>query len=149
MRASFFFFFFIGLILCGFEEPFTLQPEEIEAYHAGNEYRSKHRRDTLILDTFLCRLAREHSENMAKGKTRFGHSGFDDRYDRISEVLSSNGAAENVFMSHGMADGYEAIDAWIHSKGHRENLLGKHYTRVGLGMATGKKGTFYTQIFAR
>jgi len=149
MKASIFSLLLIGFLFSSFGKPYSILPEEVEAFQAGNEYRLKKHRDSLSLDTFLCRLAREHSENMANGKTKFGHDGFKERYKRISKELASNGAAENVFMSDAEASGEEAIDAWIASKGHRENLLGRDYTRVGLGMASGPIGTFYTQIFSR
>jgi len=99
MKASIFSFILIGFLFSSFEESYTILPEEVEAFQAGNEYRLKKHRDSLSLDTFLCRLAREHSENRANGKTRFGHGGFKERYARIGEELGSNGAAENVFMS--------------------------------------------------
>lgn len=149
MKASIFTLLFLGILFSAFQEPHTILPEEQEAFHAGNQYRLKKHRDSLSLDTFLCRLARKHSENMAHGKTKFGHDGFKERFKQISKELASNGAAENVYMSSDLASGEEAVDAWINSKDHRENLLGREYTRVGLGMASGPEGTFYTQIFSR
>jgi len=149
MKVSIYFFLFLGFLFTAFEQPYTILTEEMDAFHASNDFRKSKKRDRLNLDTFLCLLAREHSENMASGKTQFGHDGFKERYKRINKELASKGAAENVFMSYEYASGEEAVDAWIDSKGHRENLLDREYIRVGLGMATGPEGTFYTQIFAR
>ncbi|HCS20579.1 MAG TPA: CAP domain-containing protein [Bacteroidetes bacterium] len=130
-----------------FAPSYSLLEQEKQAFEATNTYRAKKNRDPLELDTFLCRLAREHSERMASGKTRFGHDGFDKRVKKIEKNLGTGSVAENVFMASYEADGNEAVEEWIDSPGHRKNLLNKSYKRVGLGMASGKNGTFYTQIF--
>ncbi len=149
MKAFIFSLLVISFLFSSFEESYTILPQELDAFEASNVYRLKKHRDSLCLDTFLCRLAREHSEHMAQGDIKFGHDGFNKRFKLIGKELGTNGAAENVYMSSELATGEEAVAAWINSKGHRENLLGREYTRVGLGMASGPEGTFYTQIFAR
>lgn len=137
---------FLALIFA-FAPPYTLLEQEKQAFEAGNLYRAKKNRDALELDTFLCMLAREHSERMASGKTRFGHDGFDKRVKKVEKNLGTGSVAENVFMASYAADGNEAVKEWIDSPGHRKNLLNKSYKRVGIGMASGDEGTFYTQIF--
>lgn len=140
-------FIFIALSMA-FAPPWTIHKKEAEAFEATNTYRAKKRKERLQLDTFLCRLAREHSQNMADGKEKFGHGGFNRRIDKIEINLGTGNVAENVFMASYEADGSAAVDAWIDSPEHRSNLLNKGYKRVGLGVASGKKGTFYTQIFS-
>ncbi len=137
---------FLALIF-GFAPFYTLLEQEKQAFEASNVYRAKKNRDALELDTFLCMLAREHSERMASGKTSFGHDGFDKRVKKVEKNLGTGSVAENVFMASYEADGNEAVEEWIDSPGHRKNLLNKSYKRVGLGMARGDEGTFYTQIF--
>lgn len=138
----------IGLAFAPHHTWHEILSEEIDALHATNKYRLSKKRTELEMDTFLCVLAREHSENMANGKVRFGHHGFDKRAKKIQLTLHSSAQAENVFMSSEEAGGEEAVKNWIASKGHRKNMLGKEYKKIGIGMATGKKGTFYTQIFS-
>lgn len=137
---------FLGLFI-GFAPSYSILEQEKQAFEATNVYRAKKNRETLQLDTFLCRLAREHSENMASGKAGFGHGGFEKRVKKVEKNLGTGSVAENVFMASYEADGNEAVEEWIDSPGHRKNLLNKSYKRVGLGMASGDKGTFYTQIF--
>lgn len=138
--------FFLAISFA-FSQEYTVQEKEVQAFEASNAYRQKKHREALQLDTFLCRLAREHSEQMAAGKVQFGHGGFNKRVKKIEKNLGTGTVAENVFMASYEADGKEAVEAWIDSPGHRKNLLNKSYKRVGLGMATGDRGTFYTQIF--
>lgn len=142
---------FSGILFMAFallQEQFEIKSFEMEAFEASNAFRAQHRRDTLTLDTFLCQLAREHSKNMASGKVGFGHQGFRQRCEEIKKKRTSYAQAENVYYSSWVSNGKEAVDSWIHSKEHRQNLLGKSYHRMGIGMASGKKGTFYTQIFS-
>lgn len=143
----------ILLIFCtcflSFIPPDSLLEEEIQAFEATNKYRLKKGEGLLVLDTFLCQIAREHSQKMADGKVDFGHDGFDKRVKRIEKKFGMElAAAENVFMSSAEADGNQAVDEWIDSPGHRENMLTPRYKRVGIGKANGKEGTFYTQIFS-
>ena len=122
--------------------------EEISAFEATNDYRMKKHRDSLVLDTFLCRLAREHSTNMANGKVRFGHAGFSGRSKEINERYGNSGSAENVYWADHKASGEDAVISWINSKGHRKNMLEKRYHKVGIGVAYDSEGaSYYTQIF--
>lgn len=134
-------------VFFAFSPSYTILEKEMQAYEASNVYRKKKNREVLELDTFLCRLAREHSEHMASGMESFGHGGFDKRVKKVEKNLGTGAVAENVFMASYEADGNEAVEAWIDSPDHRKNMLNKSYKRVGLGVATGDEGTFYTQIF--
>lgn len=122
-------------------------PKERQAFEETNIYRKKKGREPLQLDTFLCSLAREHSRNMASGKVGFSHAGFNERAKQVEKVLGTGNVAENVFQASYEADGKEAVQAWINSKDHKENMLGKTYRRVGIGMAISPEGeAYYTQI---
>jgi uncharacterized protein YkwD len=47
------------------------------------------------------------------------------------------------------SDAKKLVDAWIASRGHRQNILG-NYNLTGIGIAHNKKGWgYYTQIFIR
>src|SRR6185369_16837206 len=44
----------------------------------------------------------------------------------------------------------EVVKSWMDSPGHRENILNKKYTELGIGIAADKNGElYYTQVFAR
>ncbi|TNE79973.1 MAG: CAP domain-containing protein [Bacteroidetes bacterium] len=121
----------------------------LQIHDLTNVYRVKKHRDTLSLDSTLCAIALEHSMNMAKGKVRFGHKGFDKRMKKaVSEGVGTS-LGENVYMSSGSTTPDEALDAWIHSSGHRENIKDKSWKKVGYGIAVAKDGeTYYTQLFS-
>ncbi|MBA2369951.1 MAG: CAP domain-containing protein [Candidatus Protochlamydia sp.] len=57
---------------------------------------------------------------------------------------------ENVAYSENYADPVKiAIDGWMKSQGHKENILGD-FEESGIGVAISKDGKFYiTQLFAK
>ncbi|MEO9476450.1 MAG: CAP domain-containing protein [Cyclobacteriaceae bacterium] len=91
------------------------------------------------------REAQAHSENMADGTTPYGHDGFDDRFEVLSEETGAMSMGENV--AYGQTSAAEVMEGWLDSKGHRENIEGD-YTHIGIGVAASSDGTMYfTQIF--
>ena len=139
----------IGLLAGSLLAPpsYKINQFEVQAINETNEYRRQNKVEKLEVDTFMCRLAREHSEAMAVGKTPFSHDGFDVRVKRIREKTGIGGVGENVFYASYEADGEDAVNSWINSEGHRRNMINPEYGYIGLGMATGPEGTFYTQLF--
>jgi uncharacterized protein YkwD len=54
---------------------------------------------------------------------------------------------ENI--AWGQRDARQVMTAWMHSRGHKANILSPHYTEVGVGVAAGKQGALvWTQNFA-
>ncbi len=95
----------------------------------------------------LNRIARGHSEDMAKGRKGFGHCGFEQRQKEVAQILPFHSMAENV--AYGARSGREAVALWKSSSAHRRNLLG-NYKYTGIGTARDRKGNIYfTQIFVR
>jgi uncharacterized protein YkwD len=111
-----------------------------------NQFRTSKGKKPLELRADLSELARKHSENMASGKTSFGHSGVDKRDSAaFKDVQGANAFAENV--AFGATTGKEVVGMWKGSSGHRRNMLGD-YKYIGIGVATDKKGViYYTQVF--
>lgn len=112
-----------------------------------NQFRRSNGMSALVMRSDLNELARKHSEDMARGKCEFGHSGFDKRYDKIKKIFQSCTAAENV--AYGANTGREVVEMWENSSAHRRNMLGT-YSYVGIGTARDRDGTiYYTQLFVR
>ncbi len=111
-----------------------------------NDFRRSKGLPALEMKDGLNKLAQEHSSNMARGKTGFGHDGFMQRQQAAHKFLPSvNAFAENV--AYGATSGKEVVKGWRNSSGHRRNMLGK-YKYIGIGVAKDKKGTlYYTQVF--
>lgn len=92
-------------------------------------------------------IARKHSEDMAKGRSAFGHGGFSQRQAAVSRHLKYSSIAENV--AYGPTEGKEVVAMWKGSPGHRKNMLG-NYKYTGIGTARSRQGIiYYTQLFVR
>lgn len=121
---------------------------EKEILRYTNEFRRSKGKSILIMENTINVQAENHSRNMAKGKTPFGHRGFKDRVSAIkSETGFISAAAENV--AYGNMSAKEVVQGWINSPTHRKNLLG-NYTHIGIGVAGNKNGRLYfTQLFIK
>ncbi|HTR29805.1 MAG TPA: CAP domain-containing protein [Puia sp.] len=113
-----------------------------------NEFRRSKGLPALEANSFISSVALGHSRDMLTGKSPFGHEGFRQRIDRISGKLGRlHVAAENV--ASGPMDAREVVDGWLHSPGHRRNILGD-FRLTGIGVAEKANGMIYfTQIFVR
>ena|SRR5436190_575734 len=113
-----------------------------------NQFRKSKGLPALIMRNDLNAIARKHSEDMAKGRSEFGHKGYDQRERQIQKLIKPfYGMAENV--AYGVAEGKQVVDLWKKSRGHRENMLGD-YKYIGIGTGRDKDGViYYTQIFVR
>ncbi|MCL1997337.1 MAG: CAP domain-containing protein [Turicibacter sp.] len=99
----------------------------------------------LVWNDDLARAARIHSEDMDRNNFT-GHTGSDgsslaDRVARVGLGAAWNGLGENV--ARGQATPEAAMDSWLNSPGHRENILNPSYTQFGAG----RSGNATTQKF--
>lgn len=115
-----------------------------------NQVRIEHGLSELGAKEDLAELARNHSRNMAAGRCNFGHDGFQDRWNQILKLGSYRSAGENVAYSYLVEDHLlVALDGWMKSSGHRDNILGDFNT-TGIGIAFSQEGRCYiTQLFAK
>jgi uncharacterized protein YkwD len=99
----------------------------------------------------LDRAAQAHSQDQAAHR-QMSHVGSDGSsyLDRAARAgyRGWNALGENV------AAGYPTVpsvmDGWMHSSGHRENILSRSYTHLGQGYALSSNGTAYwTEDFGR
>jgi uncharacterized protein YkwD len=70
-------------------------------------------------------------------------------HDRLAAVgYQWQAYAENV--AYGQASPASALDAWMHSSGHRANILNASLTELGTGYARDANGRpYYVQVFGR
>jgi uncharacterized protein YkwD len=112
-----------------------------------NEDRKEHGLVALRLNDMESNLALKHSKDMAGGKVKFGHDGFNARARAIQKALGSAIIGENV--ASGQMTAREVVDGWLNSPGHKRNIEG-NFTLTGIGYARDRKGDIYfTQIFSR
>jgi uncharacterized protein YkwD len=100
----------------------------------------------LAADGGLAGVARAHSEDM-RDRGFFSHDNPDglDPFQR-AERAGLSARAENIAV--GQRDAAEVMADWMSSPGHRANILDCSLTRLGVGMATGAAGPWWTQLFA-
>ena len=120
---------------------------KLEVLRRVNQYRAQHGRAKLQLNAVLSAEADQHSIDMARNILPVGHAGFERRMQHIHARLpDTTSGAENVAYRYNTAK--IVVDGWIHSPGHRRNILG-NYTLTGIGIARNSAGDYYyTQLFA-
>jgi uncharacterized protein YkwD len=128
--------------------------EERRAFDLINAERRRRGLGTLSWDGGLVRLARYHSENMARGGflNHVDREGLD--LKRRAQVLGLHGwktLGENIAYNQGYSDPTAfAVERWMVSEKHRENALNGEYTHAAVGIARASDGTYYfTQVFMR
>ncbi|MFD1745295.1 CAP domain-containing protein [Rhizobium helianthi] len=98
-----------------------------------NELRKKHGLSALAPSSATGRAAAEQAVRMAKANQMTHLIGFGDSFGtRMKRNDVPLPAAENI--ASGQATVAEAVQAWIDSKKHLENMLGS-YSHVGVAMA--------------
>jgi uncharacterized protein YkwD len=126
--------------------------DERRAFDLINEQRRARGESSLVWDAELTRMARLHSENMAR-------QNFFDHVDpqgqnmtmraRACGVCGWSAIAENIAYNSGYDDpaGF-AVERWMTSAKHRANLLRQGFTHSGIGVARAADGrVFFTQVF--
>ena len=122
------------------------------AFQLINEKRAAHNLSPLKWNEDVARIARVHSQNMAEYKF-LSHQGtdgsmVDDRADRIG-LSRWSAIGENIAFNRGYAQPIEfAVERWMLSPKHKENLLGDRWQESAIGIAVASDGSYYlTQVF--
>ena len=127
----------------------SLSAQEQKAWNLINQDRTANGLAPLPPDSALSHLARLKSRDMAENGY-FSHTS--PTYGSAADLLRSHGyvfqaVGENI-AHHATVEKSQA--AFMSSQGHKRNILGKNWTRVGVGVWTDKQGYVYvTQLFAR
>ncbi len=113
-----------------------------QVVQAHNERRAKAGLDPLTLNPELEAAASEHARDMA-ARRKMAHKGGDGSspFERMKrQGYEFRMAAENV--AYGFDDVESVMTGWMHSLGHRRNILGK-YSEIGVGRAISRDGASY------
>ena len=125
---------------------------EHTAFDKTNEARVQNGLRPLAWDPLLCRMARMHSEDMAK-RGYFAHEtpeGLEPKdRGRALGILHFRVLAENIAYNKGFADpGAFAVERWMTSGGHRANILYIGFQASAIGSYVAADGSVYlTQVF--
>ncbi|HEV7727284.1 MAG TPA: CAP domain-containing protein [Modestobacter sp.] len=97
-------------------------------------------------DARLAGVAGAHSADM-RDRGFFDHENPDGLgpFDRADAAGATNARAENI--AQGQPDAASVMDSWLTSPGHRRNIVDCSYRTMGLGVATGSGGPWWTQVF--
>lgn len=120
---------------------------EKEVFDISNAIRVRNGLKAFIYDTKASNAARKHAVDMEKNNY-FSHynlkgEGPDKRMNREGIKWRSEG--ENI--ATGQQDAIFAVEGWMNSEGHRENIL-TNFQHLGVGVAfNSQKQPFYVQDF--
>ena len=127
----------------------SITAQEENAFLLLNQDRAANGRSALMLDPSLCALARLKSQDM-NANHYFAHTS--PTLGSAAEMLRNHGYAftsvgENIAHHATVA---KAQAAFMSSTGHRTNILGSQWTKVGIGVCSDSQGYVYvTQLFVR
>ncbi|MBF2046744.1 MAG: CAP domain-containing protein [Elainella sp. C42_A2020_010] len=100
----------------------------------------------------LAQVARDYSRRMAE-ESFFSHTSPDG--DSAADRVRSAGVfylmvGENLFTSTNIAQPVPAaVEGWMNSPGHRENILRSEYRETGIGVWRQGDTYYFTQLFMR
>lgn len=110
-----------------------------------NIIRARQHLKPLVWDDEVAEVAYLHSKDM-KDSNYFAHESpeFGSLGDRLTRgKVTFRAAGENIASNY--ADGIAAVQGWLNSEGHRQNVLNPKFNRLGVGVYE----TYYTQNFTQ
>jgi uncharacterized protein YkwD len=124
---------------------------ETQVVNLTNAQRKAHGCRALRIDNRLITSARAHSTDMVKHRY-FDHGGSDGSTFVTRELRAGypkyGPSAENI--AWGYRTPQDVVTAWMHSPGHRANILDCGSVAVGVGVAyTAGGSAYWTQDFGR
>jgi uncharacterized protein YkwD len=111
-----------------------------------NEARAAAGCGAVRADPALAAVARAHSADM-RDRDYFSHDTPEglSPFDRAEAAGITSARAENI--AAGQRDAAAVMDAWMNSPGHRANILDCSLSTLGVGVAEGPGGPWWTQLF--
>jgi len=92
----------------------------------------------LTINAKLQSAAQDYAEYLAKSG-KFSHTADGSPGSRVKQAgYKYHAVGENI--AKGQSTPSAVVSGWMHSDGHRKNILNKHYREVGFGVAKDKKG---------
>ncbi|SEG99680.1 Uncharacterized conserved protein YkwD, contains CAP (CSP/antigen 5/PR1) domain [Nonomuraea solani] len=111
-----------------------------------NAARARYGCGPLRVNDGLTRSARTHSLEMARtGQLAHNSPDGSSPWDRMERAGYLFGAAENIGAGYNTPE--EAVRGWMDSRDHRKNILNCRLKAIGVGVASGPGGPWWTQDF--
>ncbi|WP_413998270.1 CAP domain-containing protein [Flavobacterium sp. W1B] len=128
-------------------ENYDYNTTELEAMDLINDYRVSVGLNPLEKINHVSYKSDEHNNYMITNKV-VNHNDFLARSGNIMKLLGAKNVAENIAYNYNTPQ--KALEAWLNSPGHKENILG-NFTHFGIGIKAdpenGRK--YYTNIFVK
>ncbi|MBF2073648.1 MAG: CAP domain-containing protein [Synechococcales cyanobacterium C42_A2020_086] len=125
---------------------------ELQVRQQINQIRQEQGLRPLENNEELAQVARNYSRRMAE-QDFFSHTGPDG--DTPAERVQSAGifyfmVGENLFTGTNIPQPVPAaVEGWMNSQGHRENILRPEYRETGIGIWRRDNTYYFTQLFMR
>lgn len=128
-------------------EPGAASAVEQELFRRTNQARAKAGVPALEWNEWLAQAARQHAEEMARrGELTHRFPGEPSLRERLAATrLRFDAAAENVAFG---SDADDIHSGWMHSAGHRANILSRKYNAIGIGVVRRGKYLYAAQNLA-
>ncbi len=126
-------------------KPVALKPALQKLLARVNKVRTAHGRKPLRATTCLTKkVAQPWARHMAKVERMY--------HQDLSKVFRTcpglTMVGENI--AYGYPTPKAVMNAWMHSEGHRQNILNRKFRKIGLGLARSADGTpYWVQDFGR
>jgi uncharacterized protein YkwD len=123
----------------------TLRPALQRVLNRVNRVRANHGRKPLrAISCLTDRVAQPWARHMAQTGS-FEHQDLTNVFKTCSGLTR---VGENIAVGYPTAK--SVMKAWMHSKGHRRNILDGRFRKIGLGLARSADGTpYWVQDFGR
>lgn len=128
---------------------YSLSQQELQMAALVNQARKNAGLPALSVNGELSRVARIKSGDMAQNNY-FSHDSptYGSPFNMMTDFgVRYRSAGENIACNQTVARAHAAL---MNSPGHRENILNRNYTQIGIGIQSGGKcGAMYTQMFMK
>jgi uncharacterized protein YkwD len=122
---------------------------EQEIIDLTNAERRKANLSALTASPQLVKVARLHSENMAK-QDKLDHTLDEKTADQRVTDAGYRWARSGENIAKGQRTPAEVVTSWMNSQGHRDNILTQEYTEIGVAVVEAKDGQkYWTMVLAR
>lgn len=121
----------------------------LEVHDRVNAERALEGLPALVWDDDVAEVATQHSIDMDV-RDYFSHTNPDGAlpWDRLTAAgVPYSSAGENIYWASWSATAAQAVEAWMNSPGHRDNILRTGWTHTGIGVHEGSGGSWWTQVF--
>ena len=121
-----------------------------EVVRLTNVERGNRKRPQLRTNPRLMRAAQIHAEQMARAGQQ-AHVLPGAQYPHAEDRLAAAGYDWQAYgenLAFGQRNSAEAVRSWMHSRGHRSNIISPAFSELGVGYALDRAGRpYYVQVF--